>query len=218
MDGKAFTIGEAFSFGWQTFKKNAWFLIGIILLLAVLQLLMGRNDESLSGLLFWIIILVVQFVVSIGITKITLKLYDGDSVSWRDLYASYRLLWRFVAVSFLYGLMVAVGFVFLIIPGIILGIIFQFAMYLVVDKNMGVFESFRKSAELTRGFRWDLLLFNITVIGLNILGVMLLVIGLIVTLPVTWLAIAYVYRKLESRGMTSTQPQPATTPTPAGAL
>lgn len=61
-----------------------------------------------------------------------------------------------------------------------------------------IVESLRKSTVITRGVKWKLLGFMIVAILLNILGALLLLVGLLVTIPVTMLAMAHVYTKLKS--------------------
>ena len=92
--------------------------------------------------------------------------------------------------------MVAVGLILLIIPGIYLAIKYQFFSFLIVDKNMGIMESFKKSEEMTQGVKMNLLLFSLALAGINILGALVFLVGLIVTIPTTVMATVYVYRKL----------------------
>ena len=53
------------------------------------------------------------------------------------------------------------------------------------------------SGVLTEGVMWNLVLFWLMLAGINILGMLALGIGLIVTIPLSWLATAYVYRRLQ---------------------
>jgi uncharacterized membrane protein len=93
--------------------------------------------------------------------------------------------------------MVAIGFVFLIVPGIYLAVKYQFYDYLIVDKGMGPIEAIKRSGVLTEGVKWNLVLFWLALVGINILGMIALGVGLIATVPVSWLANAYVYRRLQ---------------------
>ena len=98
--------------------------------------------------------------------------------------------------SILYGLIVVVGLILLIIPGIIWAIKFQFFDYLIVDKGLGPIDALEKSSDITRGVKWDLFAFGILLAIINILGFLCLVVGLFVTIPVTLVAMAFVYREL----------------------
>ena len=140
--------------------------------------------------------MVISILVQIGSIKITLELYDGKPLNFSNLYSQSNLILRYLGASILYGLMVAVGLILLIIPGIYLAIKYQFFSFLIVDKNMGIMESFKKSEEMTQGVKMNLLLFSLALAGINILGALVFLVGLIVTIPTTVMATVYVYRKL----------------------
>jgi hypothetical protein len=61
---------------------------------------------------------------------------------------------RMLAVSVLFGLMVAIGLVVLIVPGIYLSGIYQLAVVVLIVERAGVSESFGSSRRLIRGYWW----------------------------------------------------------------
>ena len=99
--------------------------------------------------------------------------------------------------SILYFLAIVAGLVLLIIPGIIAAIAFGFFQYVVVDKGVGPIESLKQSRTITRGARMKILLFALTSFGVTVLGFLFFIVGLLVAIPVTTLAGAWVYRQLE---------------------
>ena len=153
------------------------------------------KDNPLSFL--WALVsMVISVLVQIGSIKITLDLYDGKPLNFSNLYSHSNLILRYLGASILFGLMVAVGFILLIIPGIYLAIKYQFFSFLIVDKNMGIMDSFKKSEDMTQGVKMNLLLFSLALAGVNILGALVFIVGLIVTIPTTVMATVYVYKKL----------------------
>jgi uncharacterized membrane protein len=86
----------------------------------------------------------------------------------------------------------------LIIPGIFFGIRLKYATYLVIDKNLGPLEAIKGSWKITRGNVWNLFFLSILLGLINLLGLLCLVIGLFITVPLSMLATAFVYRKLLS--------------------
>jgi uncharacterized membrane protein len=55
----------------------------------------------------------------------------------------------------------------------------------------------RLSWEMTRGSCWNLFVFSLLLGVINILGMIALFIGLLITVPLSVVAIGYVYRRLE---------------------
>ncbi len=95
-------------------------------------------------------------------------------------------------------------FLFLLGAGIldiIVTVKLQFWSWIMVDQNSGVIDSLRKSWKITEGTNINLLLLSLILSLINILGVLALVMGLLVTVPVTTLATAYVYRQLEKQSV-----------------
>ncbi len=77
-----------------------------------------------------------------------------------------------------------------------LGLRYSFARMAAVD-GMGINESMRESSKLTAGVKIDLLLFGLAIVGINILGFIALLIGLLVSIPVSLFATFFVYLKLK---------------------
>lgn len=85
-----------------------------------------------------------------------------------------RLGWRLVGLYIVMGLVIGVGFLLLIVPGLIMLRRYFLAPYVMLDKNTGIREAMDKSAELTKlntGAIW------------GVLGVMLLF-GLVNIIPI----------------------------------
>src|SRR4030042_562947 len=68
---------------------------------------------------------------------------------------------------------------------------------IIVDKKMGI-DSLSKSWQMTKGVKLNLFLFWILLALINIAGALLLLVGLFITVPLSMVATAYVYRKLVS--------------------
>lgn len=75
----------------------------------------------------------------------------------------------------------------------------MFAPYFIIDSLAGPISSIRMSWELTRGSGWHLVLFSLAITLVSILGVALLFVGLLIALPVSLVAMAYVFRQLQKK-------------------
>lgn len=201
MSGEKFSTKGALHFGWDVFKAHSRFFIAV--LAAVLLINLGLNtigalvsDSAALSLLVGVVSWVLQVLISIGLLRIPLKFLDGQKAEFGDLVSGGRWFVNYLIASVLYALMVFGGLVLLIVPGIILGIRFQFFGYLIVDKNLSATEALKKSWAMTRSSVWDLFLLGVILTLLNLAGAMALMVGLFVSVPVTILAVAFVYRKL----------------------
>lgn len=198
MAKEKFSIKEAYGYAWETFKQN-WELFLVIsivsLLLSSPQNMfsnMGESARTIISLLFT----VLSIIVSIGALKITLGIYDKAKPEIRDMFRYSRYFWRFLGATILYGLLVAFGLLLLVVPGFIWAMKYSMTINLIVDKDMRISEAFQESARLTSGVRWQLFLFCLASLGVLILGGIALGVGIIVAIPLTWIASVYVYRHL----------------------
>ena len=204
MSPRFFSKSEAVLFGWNTLKKNFGFFLGMLAIVVAINLLVGLFMSSFSEEAPKVLVIAVSAIswildllISMGVIRITLKFCDQEQATYRDLFSAYRLLLNYLVGSIVYGIMVGIGLVFLIVPGIYLAVKYQFYDYLIVDKGMGPIEAIKRSGVLTEGVKWNLVLFWLALVGINILGMIALGVGLIATVPVSWLANAYVYRRLQ---------------------
>jgi len=188
----------------------------------------GLFEDSLPFLSFifnvgyWIVII----ISSLFVVKIGLRLYDNQKIGSYDFLSftsslfikfllGYILYWFFVLIgpylwkvlyeysvlkyqTDTYYIFMLIGFLVLIIVSTYLAIKYQFAFYLIVDKNMDVFEAFKESGRLTDGYKWILLLFLIVLLIMGLIGAMVFLVGLFVTIPIAMIALAHVYKQLSA--------------------
>ena len=207
MADKKFSIKESISFGWKVVTANLGFFIGFLVVSGIIQYVpsvLAQSVQKNSTILAFLLKLVawfIQMIVSMGFIRIALKFHDGNQGEWSDLYSCYPLFLNYVASSLLYGVIVFVGILLLVVPGIIWAIKYQYFGYLVVDKNLGPLEAIKRSGEITKGSVWQLFLFGLVAGGVALLGALCLLVGLFVAIPVVLMAGTFIYRKLESQSV-----------------
>ncbi len=200
-----FPFGACVKFGWQKTKENFWRLIAVVLVWVVISVMFNYTGKYFAKIMpftaFVIRIFSAAFsmIATLGITKIGLKVYAGEKFDLVDLFGSYRLTFRYLLASILYGLTIIAGLILFIVPGIILIIRMGFYTYLIVDKGMGPMDSLKESMRLTKGNAWNLFLLWFVLLGVVLLGLLALVVGIFVAYPVTLLAHIFIYRYLEQK-------------------
>jgi uncharacterized membrane protein len=84
-----------------------------------------------------------------------------------------------------------------------------FVKFIVVDRKMGPIEALKESVRMTKGHRMTLFLLVLLIAVINIIGAILLLVPLLVTIPVSTLAMVYAYRKI---GHAASEVVPAAAP------
>jgi hypothetical protein len=110
-----------------------------------------------------------------AITHGTIVTLNGGRASFGDCIATgFRNALPLTGIVLLAALGIAGGFVLLIVPGIILALAWSVITPVRVAEQTGVFETFRRSAALTRGYRGS-------IFGLDVIvGILFLVLELVI--------------------------------------
>lgn len=188
-----FSIKEILSSAWSETKKNAWFLfcvfVGTLVLSMITRHLMFIN-------------FIVSLVAGIALTTVSLVIAHGKTPVYSDLtksFHSYKITLNYVLATILYCIAIALGFVAFILPGIYLAVRLGFYKFPVIDhENMNVIDSLKESMRITKGNFWKIFGFIITLVIINILGAIPFGLGLIITIPVSLLSTAILYKKLSA--------------------
>lgn len=183
-------------------KSNLWFFIGVLMVIFLISVgtdvMESLMKEKLKGLIFTVgvIFWILQVIIGMGLVKIALKFCSNEKPNFSTLFSCIPLFFKYLFGTLLYALIVLGGLILLLIPGVMWGIKFQYAPYLIIDKSMGPVAALKKSAQITKGAKWELFAFQLLLLIINLLGFLSLIIGIFATIPTTIVAYAFVYRKL----------------------
>jgi hypothetical protein len=221
-------IGEAF----QTYQQHAGPLLGgaviVIGIAGIIGGLLGMTDSLILILLGALIGLAASFLYTGYVVQIVQDVRDGRrDFSVGELFShAAPYLGTLILNGILAGIAIGIGFVLLIVPGLILLTIWAVISPSIVVEDKGVFEAFGRSRELVRGHGWSVfgaivLAFLIVVaVGLvaGIIGasigdagyVILQAIANVVTAPVAALVSSILFFDLGGGRGAATGPEPPT--------
>lgn len=190
---------QIFVLAWEKIRKRLGFFIGIqfvISLILVTLALIGEKTGS-TGLRNLIFTLYPFISAYFGVASLNIYIleHDGKNPGIKEIFNAPNY-WRMMWSSFLVGLAVSAGTVLLVLPGLFLAIALLFAPFLILDQNATIKEAFTRSYKMTVGNFWKVA--GVLGLGLlvNILGALLVGLGLLVSLPVTIMAFVVLYRKM----------------------
>jgi uncharacterized membrane protein len=197
MSSKIFEPFDPIRFGWNTLKGDMKFFAMLMIIVAVLYNISDvipigifsndlpsarASDLEVLAIALAIIYLLIYQVVELGLLGIALEFRDGQPYKIEDLFKNLQLFPRFFVATIIYGLMVSVGLLLLIVPGVYLAIKYQFYGYLIIDKGMGAIEALRESARITEGAKKDILVFWLT-LGCSI-AVIMWILAIFIAVPI----------------------------------
>lgn len=202
MENKNLCVGELLKFGYETFKKNWLFLIGVFLLATIVWSIpcyIGTRLEFTYP--FWarisnLICYILSTLVSVGLIRIVLQLIDGKTPSAKELFIGWDRIIPFFIAHILFSVIFLVGLLLLIVPGIIWGVRYSLYPFFVIEKGEGPIKALQSSAAATYGAKWDLLAFFGASILIVFAGLLFFGVGVYVAWPIVMLGYALAYRKL----------------------
>ena len=190
-------IGQA----WELVKPH-WLVLSAMHLVAfVLASLAGVVIEPfLASLLS----MSIQSVLMVGIIRATLGVLAGRAPELEMMFSGLdRAGTAILAMLVMWALIVA-GLLLLIVPGIIVALMVMMTNYVIAETKQDFWTAIKSSAQLTRGYKWQLFCLSLALIPVLLLGLIACCIGVVVSLAVCVMTLALVYRFLQAK-----QVQPA---------
>ncbi|MFC2044391.1 DUF975 family protein [Chloroflexota bacterium] len=211
MEDKSFVpgVGSSYRKGWRQLWKYFLELFLIFIIAAIISspsslLSQGSNGISTSDAILSVIMLAYGLLiigpVEYGASFVYLKAARGDKPEIKDMFEAFRNYWNAVLANILVGAIVIIGFIILVIPGIIFACKLVFTPYLVVDRKMEVTEAVKESWRMTNGHAWTVFLIGLLAIPIGIAGLIAFGVGIIVSIMWVSLALASLYHAISLSG------------------
>lgn len=198
---KTFNIWSSIGEGWRLFKRRPWYLLGLTLVTFVLFVFTASESAMVTAL---------SYILFGGYLALLLRHVAGEQVRFDDLFEVVDKRWIYFAfLGIIKGILIMLGFLCFIIPGVYLAVRWMFAEILVIDKGLRPMEALRASSELTAGVRWKLFAYTLVALLLVFVGLFALIIGAVIASVVVQLATIVIYKHLSSVSVaTEVVPEP----------
>ncbi len=170
--------------GWDLIMKNFG---GFLLLSFVYAVLLGAAFST------WVIGLILAGPLTAGFFYIIFRLIRGKDFYIGDIAKGFEVWIAAALADILISTFSALGFIFLIVPGIIISALYMFAIPLIIEKKMDFWQAMETSRKVVSRNLFELSIFMLLLYIILFLGFLLLGVGLLVALPLVFAAIAYAY-------------------------
>jgi len=210
-------VSEIFKIAWAETKKHFWFLILSTAIYFVLTILLNQFGEGPAGFFLGLAGFVVGLIFKVGLTRISLLIESGRTPKSDDFKTEPIVVFKVFVANIICILLTVLGLMLLIVPGIIVLLRLSMTTYIIVDKNLGAWESVKKSWKLTKGHSWKLLSLGLISILLAIAGLLPVGLGLLIVLPLLYIVGAIFYRKISKEDHSEVSVWVTPPPTVSGA-
>jgi hypothetical protein len=185
-----FRVWDFIRQAWQLVQPH-WLPLGAMFL--ILSLL------SAVPYLGGCISLIIGGTIMVGINRAILGMLAGRTPTVEMMFSGFDRFGQAFLLSLVSGVLTFLGFLALIVPGIILAIMWMFGNLILAESEVDFWTAMQRSSDLTRGYRWELFTLALACIPVLLLGLLCLCIGIVVAQAVVFTAMALAFRFLQAR-------------------
>ncbi len=210
-----FTVGELIKEAWQMTKgakASLWggliVMYGILVALsfggvfAMPKLAAQTDPNTAMGIsagvqlvTAWLSMLFTAGLMLIGVRRVF-----GEEVSWKMVFAGFSKGFTITIAMILQTILVGIGFLLLVLPGIYLSIGYALTLPLILDKGLGPWEAMEASRKAIHKKWWTVLGVYLVMMLLYAISAIPLGLGLIWTIPMFFVLIGVLYARLFGDG------------------
>ncbi|RKY61437.1 MAG: hypothetical protein DRP95_02875 [Candidatus Latescibacterota bacterium] len=187
--------------GWKALRRYPGALVGAFLIATAIQILValpGAGSTEERQILLTLVALLVAGPLEAGQSWVVLKGVRGKGPKVGDLWEGFRRFGDALLAYVLTSLIILVGFLLLVVPGVLFWLRYSVVFYALMDRGLSGREAMEESSRLTKGHRGRIFLLGLALLGVNILGAAALLVGLLVTMPLSYAAMAALYEQLKA--------------------
>jgi uncharacterized membrane protein len=187
-----FSIQEAIRKGWEMFVAQPLNSIAFTMLIFMIQMAAAVYLKDFSVL----VSIFVSPALTAGFFLVANRISRGVEVRFSNFFEGFSFWGILILTSLVSGILTFFGILALILPGIYLGVAFTFAVPFALYSGTNFWTSLELSRRLITLNWWKFFGFVLVLAAFNIIGFVCAIVGLLVTIPVSYFAIYAVFEEL----------------------
>ena len=169
--------------GWHLFKQYPGGFIGFTALVLLIQAGLGFLPKVGWMTLF------IQYPLMFGFVAVSSRLIQGNRPQFGEFFNGFNFILTLLLLGVVSQIFIFLGLLLLVVPGVYLAVGFFLAPWFVLDRKVGFWEAMQLSRSAVRPHWFELFGLFLLIILVNLLGILALGLGLLVTIPVGWCAL-----------------------------
>jgi hypothetical protein len=185
-------IKASFARAWELYKAHPFFFSLFMLLIVSIQ---GMVVIYVQAYMIVYSTLLAPPLYA-GFYLVANKISRGEEVIYPDFFGGFRFWIPTAVISLLTQVLIAIGLIALIIPGIYLAVGYLFAIQMGIFGGLDPWSAMEWSRKLITRNWWRFLGLLLVLVVLNALGLLVAGIGLLFTVPLTFLVLYVVFEEI----------------------
>jgi predicted Ser/Thr protein kinase len=183
----ALNINHCLNRAWNLLISDFWPIVGVS---ALIWLLTTLATSSMIGI-------IVRYPLIGGLWLYYLNRVRGRPATVETAFSGFKVAFlQLVLVGVISKLLMLLGFICLILPGIYLWVVWTFAVALVADQGLDFWAAMGTSRKIVSQHWWKFFWFLIVLALIHLAGYMLCFVGVFVATPLSLAALAYAYEDI----------------------
>ncbi len=190
--GVDFNISTIIDKAWEMFKARAMFHVGFAFLISSIQL---AFTLFLEDFVFIYSIFLAPPLIA-GFYLVANRMSQKEYVDFQNYFDGFKYMLPLIIVNLITAIFILCGIILFILPGIYLGVGYLFSLLFVLFGGFDFWTAMEYSRRLVHTNWWKFFGFVLILLLINIGGLLCLVVGLLVTIPLTYLSVYVLFEEL----------------------
>lgn len=185
------TVGGSYGYGWKMLMKHFvdLLLVTIIVIVINIPFHLFRSSYEIGGIGFPIVVFFGFFAlvyeifivapIEYGADWMFLKAMRNEKFEIKDMFSSFEIYLKVILANILVAVIVIMGIIALLIPGIIFACKLAFVPYLVMDRKLDAGEAIKESWRMTKGHAWTIFFIGVLAFFIIIAGLVCCIVGVV---------------------------------------
>jgi uncharacterized membrane protein len=184
-------IGDCIGKGWKLVMQNFWLLVGASFIAGLIV------SSAFIPYIGFLISIVIAGPMIGGVYLLYLRKIRGEPVVLGDMFAGFgSSLGSLIAAHVVSMILVLLGLIFFVIPGIYLLVSWTFALPLIIDRKMEFWDAMELSRKMVSRHWWKIFGLAIVLMLLGLAGLVVFFVGVFVAGAIAQAALCYAYEEI----------------------
>ena len=154
----------------EQLRNNCGVSIAVIITLSLIGALIGyifRGYQDVTSILTVesVVIAIVTSPLNLGVAILFLNIANKREAKYGDLFSGFNKILKVVGITILVDIIVFIGLILFIIPGIILSFRYSQVYYILAENpDIGIVECLKESGKIMKGRKWDYFVLSLSFI------------------------------------------------------
>ena len=192
--------------GWEILNQNIGMFIGFTLIWVIITVIFYQIQQTVlyldfksiaMGLIIVISVYVVTAAINVplmaGFIIVAFKTIKNQQIKFKDFFKGFEYFFPLFLCGIVMNILVTIGTILLLIPGIYLTVSYLFVTPLLLDRKLDFWQAMEGSRKLITVKWFSVFGFCLFLILINTLGALPYFVGLLITIPLSACALAIAY-------------------------